>query len=46
MRDAGAFITTYQSVVYELMKTHANPDFKKILPIVKLRTTEDRLTEL
>ncbi|KAL4429723.1 hypothetical protein ABPG74_001409 [Tetrahymena malaccensis] len=46
MRDAGAFLTTFQSVVFELMKSHTSPDFKKMLPIIKLKTTEDRLGHL
>ncbi|MEG0291595.1 MAG: hydrolase [Anaerovoracaceae bacterium] len=35
MAQAGAFITTYESVLYELMETSNDPEFKKISKIVK-----------
>lgn len=35
MRDAGAVITTFQSLVFELTRIHTHPKFKELLKIVK-----------
>jgi nicotinamidase-related amidase len=35
MREAGASCTTFQSIVFELMRTVEDPRFKKILPLLK-----------
>ena len=35
IRDAGASLTTYQSLMFELMRTCEHPNFKQVLNIVK-----------
>lgn len=35
MRDFGAYITTYESIIFELLKTAKSPLFKEISKIVK-----------
>ncbi len=35
MRDAGAQLTTFQSVVFDLIKGVDHPKFKSFLPILK-----------
>ena len=35
MRDAGVKVTTFQSVLFDLMKGVDHPKFKKFLPILK-----------
>mmetsp|Transcript_34811 Transcript_34811/g.25982 ORF Transcript_34811/g.25982 Transcript_34811/m.25982 type:complete len:113 (-) Transcript_34811:28-366(-) len=40
MRDAGAHLTTFQSVVMELMKSSTHEKFKDVLKIVKAMPEE------
>ena len=35
MRDAGAHMTTFQSVVFDLIKGVDHPQFKSFLPLLK-----------
>lgn len=35
MRDAGAAITTYQSLVFELAKNPKIPEYKQLLELIK-----------
>ena len=35
MRDAGATVTTFQAIVFELAGNFNHPQFKELMPIVK-----------
>jgi hypothetical protein len=35
MRDAGAYVTTFQSLVFEMARAHNHPKFKELLTFVK-----------
>ena len=35
LSDAGAHLTTFQGVVFELLRTTEHPDFKRFLPLLK-----------
>ena len=35
MRDAGATLITFQSLVFELARNYNNPHFKDLMPIIK-----------
>ncbi|MGO9644267.1 MAG: isochorismatase family protein [Candidatus Bathyarchaeia archaeon] len=41
MRDAGAWISTTESVIYELMEDAQKPEFKQILQIIKSLRNQD-----
>jgi len=41
MRDAGAWISTTESVIYELMEDAQRPEFKQILQIIKNLRRQD-----
>jgi Isochorismatase family len=40
IRDAGAVLTTSESLVFELMEEASNPKFKAMLPIIKDKVTD------
>jgi len=35
MEKEGVIITTAESLIFELLKSHKNPKFKEMLPIIK-----------
>ena len=35
MRDAGAQMTTVQSLLFELLRTYEHPDMKSFMPLLK-----------
>jgi hypothetical protein len=35
MQKSGAFLTTFEGVIFEILRDSTNPYFKKILPILK-----------
>ena len=39
VRDAGARLVTFQSLLFDLLRTTEHPKFKKFLPVVKLSPT-------
>lgn len=36
MENSGAFLTTSQSAIFELLREHTHPKFKELLPTLKL----------
>lgn len=36
MESAGAFLTTSESIIFELLKSHKSTEFKSVLPILKM----------
>jgi len=37
MKDSGVFITSTESVIFELMRDSKNTNFKAILPLIKVK---------
>ena len=46
MRDAGAELTTFQCVLFELIRSIEHPEFKKMLPLLKDNPAADSTLDL